>query len=70
MTYCSIKNGNPAASDLYIDVINEHKNPYSDLPKTSVADGGYASTDNVKEAKDARFQKYIREYYLSIKVNR
>ncbi|OED38061.1 hypothetical protein AB833_21220 [Chromatiales bacterium (ex Bugula neritina AB1)] len=53
ITFCSIENGNPADSDLYIDVINTHKDLYGDVPKTTVADGGYASKDNVEYAKNA-----------------
>ena len=53
ITFCSIENGNPADSDLYIDVIDAHKELYGDVPKTTVADGGYASKRNVTYAKNA-----------------
>lgn len=53
ITFCSIEIGNPADSDLYMDVVNEHENLYGAVPKTTVADGGYSSKDNVEYAKKA-----------------
>lgn len=53
ITYCSIENGNPADSDLYMPVIHEHQRLYGTIPNASIADGGYASKSNVEEAKEA-----------------
>ena len=66
ITYCSIENGNPADSDLYIDVINAHKKLYGDVPKTTVADGGYASINNVEYARDAGVSQRVFHKSLGI----
>jgi len=66
VTFCSIEKGNPADSDLYINVIIEHQNLYGDVPNTTVADGGYASKDNVKNAKDAGVKRRVFHKSLGI----
>lgn len=66
ITFCSIENGNPADSDLYTDVINAHKDLYGNVPKTTVADGGYASKDNVEYAKDAGVRQRVFHKSLGI----
>jgi IS5 family transposase len=66
ITYCSIENGNPADSTLYIDVINKHENLYGKVPKTTVADGGYASKENVTHAKEAGVSQRVFHKSLGI----
>lgn len=66
ITFCSIENGNPADSDLYIDVLKEHEKLYGNVPKTTVADGGYASKENVERAKDAGVKQRVFHKSLGI----
>lgn len=66
ITYCSIENGNPADSNLYMDVIREHKKLYGEVPRTTVADGGYASKDNVEQAREAGVSQRVFHKPLGI----
>lgn len=51
ITYCQIETGNPSDSSLYKPVIKAHLDLFKQLPDLTVADGGYASRDNVKQAR-------------------
>jgi len=51
VTYLSILKGNPADKVLYLPVLEEHKRVFSELPHTTVADGGYASIENASTAR-------------------
>ena len=50
ITYLNIEKGNPADSDLYQPVLKACETDYEQLPVTVVADGCYASHENVKQA--------------------
>lgn len=52
ITYFSIERGNPADSDLFIPVLRSHQSVFGCLPDSVVADGGYASQENVKAARE------------------
>jgi transposase, IS5 family len=59
---CLIAKGNPADSDQYIPMLERHKKAFSKMPRQVSADGGFASKDNLKDAKelgvkDAAFAK-------------
>jgi len=59
---CMIAKGNPADSDQYIPMLERHKKTFSKAPRQVSADGGFASKDNLKDAKelgvkDAAFAK-------------
>lgn len=51
ITYLSIEDGNPADSTLCLPVLKAHRDAYKILPSTFVADGGYASQDNVMQSR-------------------
>jgi IS5 family transposase len=59
---CLIAKGNPADSDQYIPMLERHKKTFSRMPRQVSADGGFASKDNLTDAKelgvkDATFAK-------------
>jgi IS5 family transposase len=59
---CLIAKGNPADSDQYIPMLERHKEKFSKIPRQVSADGGFASKDNLNDAKelgvrDAAFAK-------------
>ncbi|HEB28306.1 MAG TPA: IS4/IS5 family transposase [Porticoccus sp.] len=47
ITYFSIEAGNPADKELFIPVLLSCQDTFGYLPRSIVADGGYASKDNV-----------------------
>jgi IS5 family transposase len=49
---CLIAKGNPADSDQYISMLERHKGSFSKVPRQVSADGGFASKDNLKDAKE------------------
>lgn len=59
---CLIVRGNPADTDLYEPLLEQHKQWYGKMPRQVTADGGFASKDNLAYAKqqgikDAVFAK-------------
>lgn len=46
-----IESGNPADSDQLLPMLDRHINLYGSAPRQMAADGGYASKDNLKQAK-------------------
>lgn len=51
ITYCRVEEGNPADAVLYMPVLNASQSDYQRIPTSAVADGCYASQENVKSAK-------------------
>jgi IS5 family transposase len=49
--YLGILDGNPGDKVLYKPVIDYHQNQFGQVPHTTVADGGYASLQNVTDAR-------------------
>lgn len=49
---CLIVRGNPADTDLYEPLLEQHKKWYGKMPRQVTADGGFASKDNLVYAKD------------------
>lgn len=49
---CMIAKGNPADSDQYVPMLERHKKTFSKAPRQVSADGGFASKDNLKDAKE------------------
>ena len=47
-----IESGNPADSEQLLPMLDRHINLYGDAPRQMAADGGYASKDNLKQAKE------------------
>ena len=46
-----IESGNPADSDQFIPMVDRHIENYGKAPRQAAADGGYASKENLKTAK-------------------
>jgi IS5 family transposase len=59
VTYLNIEDGNPSDKILYLPVINAQQKNYEQLPNCAVADGGYASQENVEKAKAAGVKKNV-----------
>ena len=49
---CQIPDGNPADSDMFLNILSSVKKTYDSCPAKISADGGFASQQNLKEAKD------------------
>ena len=49
---CLIARGNPADSDQYIPMLERYKESFSRVPRQVSADGGFASKNNLKDAKE------------------
>lgn len=52
ITYASIEDGNTSDKALYQPVLEAHQKKYDCLPTRTVADGGYASQENVKVGRE------------------
>lgn len=51
VTYLNIESGNPADKSLYLPVLEASNSDYGQLPVETVADGGYASQQNVSKGR-------------------
>jgi IS5 family transposase len=49
---CQLVQGNPADTEYFIDLIEEQKSIYGRVPRQVSVDGGFASEDNLYDAKD------------------
>jgi IS5 family transposase len=49
---CLILRGNPADSDQYQSLLEQHRQQYGRMPRQVTADGGFASQDNLAFAKE------------------
>jgi len=49
--HLSILQGNPADKSLYLPVLESQQKLFGELPHTTIADGGYASAENVASAR-------------------
>lgn len=49
--YAAVLNGNPSDKTLYEPVLDAHKKQFGTVPDTTIADGGYASVENVTRAR-------------------
>ena len=59
ITYFSIEAGNPSDKELFIPVLNFHQSVLGELPKSTVADGGYASQNNVIEGRQRGINRVV-----------
>ena len=59
ITCLSIEQGNPADSDLFLPILDFHQSNYNELPKSVVADGGYASQANVREGRKRGVKRVV-----------
>lgn len=49
---CVIERGNPADTSLFLPLLDRQKEIYRRSPRQAAADGGFASADNLKQAKE------------------
>lgn len=75
IVYLDILEGNPADKVLYQPVLDSYKKYFGGLPKTTIADGGYASLKNVEDARSngvvqAAFHKRAGLGYHAMGVKR
>lgn len=59
ITYFSIEDGNPSDKDLFLPVLDYHQSVLNKLPKSTVADGGYASKNNVDVGRQRGIQRVV-----------
>lgn len=59
VTYLKIEDGNPADSTLYQPVLEACREDYQTVPHAIVADGGYASQDNVQQARELGVKRAV-----------
>ena len=56
---CEVVKGNPKDSELYKGTLEKVKKYYGEMPESSVADGGYASGENMKYAKRVKIKNIV-----------
>ena len=59
ITYFNIEDGNPADATLYRPVLDACEADYPSTPESVVADGGYASQDNVRQARQRGVKRAV-----------
>jgi IS5 family transposase len=59
ITYLSVEKGNPADSSLFIPVLHFHQSKLHCLPHSVVADGGYASKENVTNGRGLGVKRVV-----------
>jgi len=59
ITYLSIEKGNPADSSLFMPVLDFHRSKLHRLPHSVVADGGYASQENVTKGRGLGVKRVV-----------
>lgn len=59
ITYFSIEDGNPSDKELFIPVLDYHESVFGELPKSTVADGGYASQKNVSGGRQRGVKQVV-----------
>jgi IS5 family transposase len=63
-----IETGNPADSDRFLPMLDRHIENYGKAPRQMAADGGYASTDNLHEAKALQVEDVVFHKKRGLKV--
>lgn len=59
LTSVTIEQGNPADTERYLPVLDDHEALYGCYPGAVAADGGYASVDNLKAARKAGIKRVM-----------
>ena len=57
ITMLMLEDGNPKDSERFIPLLEGHQKLYGHVPTTTIADGCYASLDNIESAKEMGVQK-------------
>ncbi len=63
-----IEKGNPADTDRFLPMLNRHIENYGKAPRQMAADGGYASTENLREAKALKVEDMAFHKKRGLKV--
>jgi len=59
ITYFSIEEGNPSDKELFMPVLEAHKDHFGQLPESTVCDGGYASRENVETGRELGVKRVV-----------
>lgn len=59
ITYFCVEDGNPSDIELFLPVLDYHQSVLNELPQSTVADGGYASKNNVYEGRQRGIQRVV-----------
>jgi len=63
-----IEKGNPADSDRFLPMLDRHIEHYGKAPRQMAADGGYASRENLREAKASKVEDVVFHKKRGLKV--
>jgi len=63
-----IEEGNPADSERFLPMLDRHIDQYGKAPRQMAADGGYASTENLREAKALKVEDVVFHKKRGLKV--
>ncbi len=63
-----IEEGNPADSDRFLPMLDRHIEQYGKAPRQVAADGGYASTNNLRDAKELQVEDVVFYKKRGLKV--
>jgi len=63
-----IEDGNPADSDQFLPMLERHIDSFGVAPRQMAADGGYASMDNLQEAKTLQVKDVVFHKKRGLKV--
>jgi len=63
-----IEEGNPADSDRFLPMLDRHIEQYGKAPRQMAADGGYASTANLRDAKELKVEDVVFHKKRGLKV--
>ncbi len=63
-----IEEGNPADSDRFLPMLDRHIENYGKAPRQMAADGGYASIENLREAKSLKVEDVVFHKKRGLKV--
>lgn len=63
-----IEDGNPADSERFLPMLDRHIDTYGKAPRQMAADGGYASVENLQEAKASKVDDVVFHKKRGLKV--
>ena len=63
-----IEEGNPADSERFLPMLDRHMETYGKAPRQMAADGGYASMENLREAKELEVEDMVFHKKRGLKV--
>jgi IS5 family transposase len=63
-----IEAGNPADAERLLPMLDRHIETYGKAPRQMAADGGYASTENLREAKELKVEDVVFHKKRGLKV--